>query len=56
MKEPTYNLFEAAPLPVAPFSHAVECGDWVFITGQMPTDPDDNDAPIPGTWSLRLTA
>ena len=32
---------------MAPFSHAVEADGWVFMTGQMPTDPDAPDAPLP---------
>ncbi|MBT3359214.1 MAG: RidA family protein [Rhodospirillales bacterium] len=40
-------MFDTAPSPVAPFSHAVECDDWIFVTGQMPTDPNDGDAAIP---------
>ena len=28
-----------APRPVAPFSHAVRAGDFLFVTGQMPTSP-----------------
>jgi 2-iminobutanoate/2-iminopropanoate deaminase len=32
---------------VAPFSHAVEVDGWVFLTGQMPTLPDDDAAPLP---------
>jgi len=41
-------MVAAAPTPVAPvFSHAVEADGWVFVTGQMPTDPDDADAPLP---------
>jgi reactive intermediate/imine deaminase len=36
-----------APTPVGPFSHAVAAGDWLFVTGQMPTDPTDDDAPLP---------
>ena len=40
-------MIGAAPSPVAPFSHAVESGNWVFLTGQMPTDPDDDTAPLP---------
>ena len=35
------------PQPVAPFSHAVEADGWVFVTGQMPTDPDNPGAPLP---------
>jgi reactive intermediate/imine deaminase len=36
-----------APTPVAPFSHAVETDGWLFITGQMPTDPADDNAALP---------
>jgi 2-iminobutanoate/2-iminopropanoate deaminase len=36
-----------APRPVAPFNHAVEIDGWVFITGQMPTEPGNEDAPLP---------
>ncbi len=44
---PTFLMVDAAPTPVAPFSHAVEADGWVFLTGQMPTDPDDDAAPLP---------
>lgn len=44
---PLHHLLGAAPSPVAPFSHAVEIDGWVFVTGQMPTDPDDAAAPLP---------
>ena len=47
MSAPIFHLFDAAPEPVAPFSHAVESDGWVLITGQMPTDPDDDPAPLP---------
>jgi 2-iminobutanoate/2-iminopropanoate deaminase len=40
-------MVEAAPTPVGPFSHAVETDGWVFVTGQMPTDPDNDAAPLP---------
>jgi 2-iminobutanoate/2-iminopropanoate deaminase len=36
-----------APTPVAPFSHATAIDGWVFVTGQMPTDPDDDSAALP---------
>src|ERR1700749_3771328 len=36
-----------APPPVAPFSHAVAADGWLFVTGQMPTDPEDDAAPLP---------
>ena len=40
-------MVAGAPTPVAPFSHAVVADGWVFVTGQMPTDPDDDLAPLP---------
>ena len=42
-----HHLIAAGPRPVAPFSHAVEADGWVFVTGQMPTDPAAPDAPLP---------
>ncbi len=42
-----FHMIAAAPTPVAPFSHAVEAEGWVFVTGQMPTDADDDAAPLP---------
>ncbi len=36
-----------APTPVAPFSHATAADGWLFVTGQMPTDPADDSAPLP---------
>ena len=42
-----FHLFSNGPRPVAPFSHAVEDDGWVILTGQMPTDPDAPDAPLP---------
>jgi len=47
MPESQFHLFADAPTPVAPFSHAVESDGWVFLTGQMPTDPDDDGKPLP---------
>jgi reactive intermediate/imine deaminase len=40
-------MVEGGPTPVAPFSHAVEANGWVILTGQMPTDPEAPDAPLP---------
>jgi reactive intermediate/imine deaminase len=40
-------MIPGAPTPVAPFSHAVEVDGWTFLTGQMPTDPNDVGAPLP---------
>ena len=40
--------FSSAPQKVAPFSHAVRAGDYLFITGQMPTLKDDNTKLVDG--------
>jgi reactive intermediate/imine deaminase len=40
--ELAHHLLPGGPKCVAPFSHAVRAGDFLFVTGQMPTDPDDN--------------
>lgn len=42
-----FHLFETAAKPVAPYSHAVEADGWVFLTGQIPNDPEDDDRPLP---------
>lgn len=42
-----HHMISTGPRPVAPFSHAVEADGWVFVTGQMPTDPAAPDAPLP---------
>ena len=34
-----FHMVQDGPKPVAPFSHAVECDGWVFVTGQMPDTP-----------------
>ena len=47
MSVPLFHMIPGAPTPVAPFSHAVEVDGWVFLTGQMPTDPNDDPAPLP---------
>ena len=40
--------FSSAPQKVAPFSHAVRAGDYLFITGQMPTLKKDNTKLVDG--------
>lgn len=35
------HLVDGGPKTVGPFHHAVTAGDFHFITGQMPTLPDD---------------
>ena len=47
MNAPLFHMVAAAPAPVAPYSHAVEADGWVFLTGQIPTDPDRDAAPLP---------
>lgn len=42
-----HHMIASGPRPVAPFSHAVEADGWVFVTGQMPTNPAAPDAPLP---------
>jgi reactive intermediate/imine deaminase len=46
MPDPSFLMVAGAPTPVAPFSHAVESGGWCFVTGQMPTDPEDDARPL----------
>lgn len=42
-----FLMVAGAPTPVAPFSHVVTADGWLFVTGQMPTDPADDAAPLP---------
>lgn len=46
MSDSLFHMVAGAPQPVAPFSHATEVDGWVFLTGQMPTDPADGTAPL----------
>src|SRR5687768_14723461 len=55
MSLPIHHLIASGPRPVAPFSHAVEADGWVFVTGQMPTDPAAPDAPLPEGIEAQLT-
>ena len=40
--------FFSGPQKVAPFSHAVRAGDYLFVTGQMPTLKNDNTKLVDG--------
>lgn len=40
--------FAKGPERVGPFSHAVRAGDFLFVTGQMPTLPDDPTTLVSG--------
>ena len=44
-------VFNKGPKRVGPFSHAVKAGDFLFITGQMPTLIDDPTKLIEGDIS-----
>src|SRR3984885_8724781 len=44
---PRFHMVSGAPAQVGPYSHAVEEDGWLFITGQLATDPDDDSRPIP---------
>jgi len=41
-------IFNQGPKRVGPFSHAVKAGDFLFVTGQMPTLPNDPTKLIEG--------
>lgn len=45
--EPIFHMIADAPDPVAPFSHAVEVDNWVFVTGQMPFTDMSIQSPYP---------
>ena len=47
MPDAIYHLIPGAPKPVAPYSHVVEKDGWLFVTGQLATDPDDDSLPMP---------
>jgi 2-iminobutanoate/2-iminopropanoate deaminase len=44
---PEFLMAAGGPTPVAPFSHAVRVGPWLFVTGQMPTWPGDDSRALP---------
>ncbi len=48
MLELAHILLPGGPKRVAPFSHAVRAGDFLFVTGQMPTLPQDNSRCVEG--------
>lgn len=47
MASPIFHMIADAPKPVAPYSHVVEADGWLFVTGQLATDPHDDSRPVP---------
>ncbi|MGC1260815.1 MAG: RidA family protein, partial [Jannaschia helgolandensis] len=47
MPLPTFHMIDSAPQPVATFSHCSEIDGWVFLTGQMPTWPNEPERALP---------
>lgn len=48
MLEILRHVLPGAPDRVAPFSHAVRAGDFLFVTGQMPTLPGGGQVLVDG--------
>ena len=48
-----FVMAEAAPQPVAPFSHAVKAGSFLFVTGQMPTLPGQSPQLVDGDCAIQ---
>ena len=48
MLEIVRHLVDTGPDRVGPFHHAVSAGDYHFVTGQMPTLPDDPSRVVEG--------
>ena len=46
--EVEHLIFSSAPERVGPFSHAVKSGNFLFITGQMPTLKNDKTKLVSG--------
>lgn len=47
MSTPIFHMIAGAAAPVAPYSHVVEQGGWLFVTGQVANDPEDDSRPMP---------
>ena len=48
MLEIVRHMVADGPKTVGPFHHAVSAGDYHFLTGQMPTLPDDSTKVVKG--------
>ena len=47
MSTPMFHMIAGAAAPVAPYSHVVEQDGWLFVTGQVANDPEDDSRPMP---------
>ena len=47
MTDAIFHMIPDAPKPVAPYSHVVEKDGWLFVTGQLATNPVDDNMPLP---------
>jgi reactive intermediate/imine deaminase len=47
MSGPFFHMIADGPKPVAPYSHVVERDGWLFVTGQIANDPEDDTRPLP---------
>ena len=47
MSTPIFHMIAGAAAPVAPYSHVVEQDGWLFVTGQVANDPEDDNRPMP---------
>lgn len=48
MLDIAHHMIDGGPKATGPFSHAVSSGDYHFITGQMPTMPEDPTRAVEG--------
>ena len=46
MTTPLFHMIPGGARPVAPYSHAVEADGRVFLTGQIPNHPEDDERPF----------
>lgn len=46
MSEPLHYMVDAAPTPPGPFNHAVDCDDFLFLSGQIAQDPNNPTATL----------
>ncbi len=45
MNMPVFHMLSDAPIPAAPYSHAVEIDGWLFLAGQIASDLEPDSLP-----------